>query len=159
MLQSELSRFGDIMELKEKLRSDLADAMRAGDVHRRDVLRFVLAAVKQAEVDGMKALDDNAVQEVLRKQIKQRQESIADYQRAGRQDDVARESSEIAIIEEYLPQMMSREEIEGIARAIITDLGVTDSKSMGQIMNRLMPQVKGRADGRLVNEVVRALLQ
>jgi uncharacterized protein YqeY len=72
---------------------------------------------------------------------------------------VARESSEIAIIEEYLPQMMSREEIEGIARAIITDLGVTDSKSMGQIMNRLMPQVKGRADGRLVNEVVRVLLQ
>jgi uncharacterized protein YqeY len=147
------------MELKEQIRSDMVEAMRVGDTQRRDVLRMVIAAIKQAEVDGLKSLDDAGVQDVLRKQIKQRQESIVDYQKAGRQDDVDRETSEITVIEEYLPQMMSREEVEQVARDIITDLGVTDSKNVGQVMSRLMPQVKGRADGRLVNEVVRTLLQ
>lgn len=147
------------MELKERLRSDMVGAMRAGDSNRRDVLRMVMAAIKQTEVDGMRSLDDGAVQDVLRKQIKQRQESIADYKRAGRQEEVDREAAEIDIIESYLPQMMSREEIEQIAQAIIVELDVTDSKNMGHIMSRLMSQIKGRADGRLVNEVVRSLLQ
>jgi uncharacterized protein YqeY len=147
------------MELKEQLREDMVSAMRAGDVERRDVLRMVMAAVKQTEVDSLKTLDDGGVQDVLRKQIKQRQESIEDYKRAGRQEDVDRESAEIDIIASYLPQMMSREEIEQLARTTLAELQVTDSKQMGQVMNRLMPQVKGRADGRLVNEVVRSLLQ
>lgn len=147
------------MELKERLRSDMVGAMRAGDSNRRDVLRMVMAAIKQTEVDGMRSLDDGAVQDVLRKQIKQRQESIADYKRAGRQEEVDREAAEIDIIESYLPQMMSREEIEQIAQAIIVELDVTDSKNMGHVMSRLMSQIKGRADGRLVNEVVRSLLQ
>jgi uncharacterized protein YqeY len=147
------------MELKERLREDMMSAMRAGDVKRRDVLRMVMAAVKQTEVDSLKALDDGGVHEVLRKQIKQRQESIEDYKRAGRQADIDRESAEIDIIASYLPQMMSREEIEQLARTTLAELQVTDSKHMGQVMNRLMPQVKGRADGRLVNEVVRSLLQ
>lgn len=146
------------MELKDRLRDDLATAMRAGETQRRDVLRMVLAAIKQTEVDTRQVLDDDAVQDVLRKQLKQRQESIADFTKAGRQADVDRELAESAIIEGYLPQMMSREEIEQLARPIIQDLGATDVKSMGQIMSRLMPQVKGRADGRLVNDVVRGLL-
>jgi uncharacterized protein YqeY len=147
------------MELKERLREDMVSAMRAGDVQRRDVLRMVMAAVKQTEVDGLKTLNDGDVQDVLRKQIKQRQESIEDYKKAGRQEDVERESAEIDIIASYLPRMMSREEIEQVARATLAELQVTDSKHMGQVMNRLMPQIKGRADGRLVNEVVRSLLQ
>jgi uncharacterized protein YqeY len=107
----------------------------------------------------MKALDDSGVQDVLRKQIRQRQESIEDYKRAGRQEDADRELSEMVLIESYLPRMMSREEIELLAQAIVADTGVADVKQMGQVMNRLMPQIKGRADGRLVNEVVRSLLQ
>ncbi|CUS02251.2 GatB/Yqey family protein [Candidatus Promineifilum breve] len=147
------------MDLKEQMRADVAAAMRGGETQRRDVLRMVLAAVKQIEVDGQKTLDDAGVQDVLRKQIKQRQESIADFTKAGRLADVARETAEIAIIEAYLPQMMTRAEIEVIARGVVEELGVTDAKAMGQVMSKLMPHVKGRADGRLVNEVVRSLLQ
>ncbi len=147
------------MDLRERLSADLATAMREGDSQRRDVLRMIMAAIKQVEVDDRKVLDDDGIQDVLRKQVKQRQESIADFERAGRPIEVEREQAESAIIESYLPQMMPREEIEQIARQIIADLGVSDVKSMGQVMGRLMPHVKGKADGRVVNEVVRGLLQ
>jgi len=147
------------MDLKEQLRTDMTAAMRAGDAQRRDVLRMVMAAVKQTEVDTRVNLDDAGVQDVLRKQIKLRQESIADFTRAGRQSEVEREMAEITVIERYLPQMLSREEIEQLARAAIAEAGVSDPKGIGQVMSRLMPHVKGRADGRLVNEVVRGLLQ
>ena len=147
------------MDLKERLRADLNAAMRGHDTQRRDVLRMLLAAIQQTEVDSRLVLDDAGVQDVLRRQVKQRQESIADFTRAGRAEDVARETAEAALIETYLPQMMSREEIEQLARAAIAETGVSDAKGMGQVMSRLMPQVKGRADGRLVNEVVRGLLQ
>ena len=147
------------MYLKERLRADLTTAMRGHDTQKRDVLRMVLAAIQQTEVDSRVRLDDAGVQDVLRRQVKQRQESIADFTRAGRADDVARETAEAELIASYLPQMMSREEIEQLARAAIAATGVHDAKGMGQVMSRLMPQVKGRADGRLVNDVVRGLLQ
>lgn len=147
------------MDLKEQLRADMTAAMRAGEAQRRDVLRMLMAAVKQTEVDTRATLDDTGVQDVLRKQIKQRQESISDFTKAGRPAEVEHEMAEIAIIEAYLPQMLSREEIEQLARTAIADAGVTDPKGIGQVMSRLMPHVKGRADGRLVNEVVRGLLQ
>ena len=147
------------MSLKEQLRADMAAAMRQGDTARRDTLRLVLAAVKQAEVDEQATLDDRAVQAVLAKQAKQRRESIADYEKAGRPELAAQEAAEVLLIESYLPQMMSREEVEAIAAEVIAESGVTDVKGMGQVMGRLMPRFKGRADGRLVNEVVRDLLQ
>lgn len=147
------------MSLKNTLKSDLSTAMRAGDAERRDVLRMVLAAIKQAEVDGRVELDDEAIEELLRKQVKQRQESIADFEKAGRANEAAREQAEIAIIEPYLPQMMSREEIAVIASRVIAELGVSDAKGMGQVMSRLMPELKGQAEGRVVNEVVRELLR
>lgn len=147
------------MTSKATLQADLSAAMRAGDTQRRDVLRMMLAAVQQAEVDSRTQLDEAAVEDVLRKQVKQRQESIADYEKAGRQEEVAREQAEIAIIEPYLPQMMSRDEIALLAEQVIVELGVSDPKSMGQVMGKLMPLLKGQADGRVVNEVVRELLQ
>jgi len=147
------------MDLRERLHADLTTAMRGGDAQRRDVLRMVLAAIQQTEVDSRKTLDEDGLQDVLRKQIKLRQESIADFEKAGRPKEVEREQAESAIIEAYLPQMMTREEIEQLAKGVIEELGVTDAKSMGQVMGRLMPHVKGRADGRVVNNVVRGLLQ
>jgi uncharacterized protein len=146
------------MTLKEELNIDLATAMRAGDTQRRDVLRMMLAAIKQTEVDSRTILDDAGVQEVLRRQLKQRLESIIDYQKAGRLEAVEQETAEIAIIETYLPQLMTREEIEKVAKELIAELDVTDPKNMGLIMSRLMPELKGRADGKLVNDVVRSLL-
>jgi uncharacterized protein YqeY len=146
------------MSLKEQLQADLASAMRTHDDQRRDLLRMVMAAIKQVEVDERATLDDAGVQDVIRKQIKQRRESIADLEKAGRADAIATEEADIAILEGYLPQMMSRDEVEQVARAVISELGVSDVKAMGQVMAKLMPQLKGRADGRMVNEVVRTLL-
>ncbi|MCA9868301.1 MAG: GatB/YqeY domain-containing protein [Anaerolineales bacterium] len=147
------------MELRETLRADLVVAMRSGDAQRRDVIRMLLAAIKQVEVDTRSELDNDGIQDVLRKQLKQRQESITDFEKAGRPNEVASELAESAIIESYLPQMMSRQEIELLARRIVDEMGGADNKMMGQVMSQLMPQVKGRADGRVVNEVVRGLLQ
>ena len=146
------------MTLKEPLRLDMADAMRAGDKEKRDTIRLLLAAIKQIEVDGQLSLDDAGVQTVLAKQAKQRRESIVDYERAGRADIADLEKAELVIIESYLPQMMSREEITEVATQTIADLGADGPKDTGRVMGSLMPQVKGKADGRLVSEVVRELL-
>lgn len=147
------------MSSSEQLRADLAIAMREGDKERRDVLRFLLAAIKQVEVDEQKTLDEGGVDQVLAKQAKQRRESIADYSKAGRQDLVDEEEAQLRIIESYLPQQMSRDEIAALVTKIITAGGAEGPGDMGKVMGQLMPLVKGKADGRLVNEVVRELLQ
>lgn len=147
------------MSLKEQLRADMATAMREGDTEKRDTLRMLVAAVKQTEVDEQRELDDAGVEAVLTRQAKQRRESIADYEKAGRPEMVEKEKAELAVIEAYLPEMMSREEIEAVAQATIAELGASDMKDMGQVMGRLMPQLKGKADGRLIGDVVRSLLQ
>lgn len=146
------------MTLKEQLRLDTADAMREGDNEKRDTLRLLLAAIKQTEVDSQQELDDAGVQLVLTKQAKQRRESIADYEKAGRDDIADLEKAELVIIESYLPQLMTREEITEIAAQTIADLGADGPKDTGRVMGSMMPKVKGKADGRLVNEVVRDLL-
>lgn len=146
------------MELKKQLQTDMTTAMREGDLEKRDALRMLLAAIKQVEIDERVTLDDAGVQAVLTKQAKQRRESIADYEKAGRADMAAKEQAELVLIESYLPKMMGREEIKGLAQNLITELNITNAKQMGQLMGRLMPMVKGKADGRLVNEVVRELL-
>ena len=147
------------MGLKEQLQTDVKTAMRSGDTGKRDTLRAVMAAIKQVEVDERVTLDDEGVQAILTRLAKQRRESMVDFEKAGRTEQVAAEKFELDIIEGYLPQMMSREEIAAVAAPIVAELGVTDMKGMGQIMGKLMPQLQGKADGRLVNEVVRALLQ
>ena len=147
------------MSMKETLQQERIAAMRAGDTAKRNAVGLLLAAIKQEEVDNQMTLDDEGVMEVLQRQAKQRRESIADYEKAGRPEMAATEEAELTIIESYLPQQMSREQITAVAAEIIAELGVTDARGMGQVMGRLMPKVKGQADGRLVNEVVRELLQ
>jgi uncharacterized protein YqeY len=138
----------------------MKQAMRDKDNATRDTLRLLLAAVKQVEIDGQKALDDAAVEAIVTKQAKQRRESISEYEKAGRTDLSEPEKVELAIIEKYLPQMMGKEEIEAIAREVIAETGADDPKMMGAIMGKLMPKIKaaGQADGKLVNQVVRELL-
>ncbi|MCO5183916.1 MAG: GatB/YqeY domain-containing protein [Anaerolineae bacterium] len=147
------------MSVREQINADLKTAMRAGDTDTRDTLRSLNAAIKQTEVDSGEELDDSGVMAVLSKQAKQRRESIVDYEKAGRSDLVVVEQRELAVIERYLPQMMSRAEIEVVAAGVIEELGVTDVRGMGQVMGRLMPQLRGKADGRLINEVVNDLLR
>ena len=147
------------MSLKEQLRVDTADAMRSGDKEKRDTLRLLLAAIKQVEIDEQKELTDDEVLAVLNKQAKQRRESIADYEAAGREDLVYEEKAQLSLILTYLPVQMSREEIAEAAAGVIADVGAEGPQDTGKVMGRLMPQLKGKADGRLVNEVVRELLQ
>lgn len=147
------------MSLKKTLQQDRLTAMRDGDTIKRNALGMLQAAIKQEEVDNQIELDDKGVLAVLTKQAKQRRESISDYEKAGRTEMAASEQAELAIIETYLPQQMGRDEIRAVAREIIADLGVTDVKGMGQVMGKLMPRLKGQADGREVNTVVRDLLK
>ncbi len=147
-----------MMTLKDKLNEDLKNAMRSGDTSRRDALRHLLAAIKQVEVDTRKQLSDGDVQDVLTREAKRRRESIEGFEKGGRSDLVAKEQSELKLIESYLPQQMSRAEIETLARQAIRESGATSAAQMGAVMQKLMPQVKGKADGKLVNQVVRELL-
>lgn len=147
------------MSLKEQLQNDVTEAMRSGDVERRDTLRLLLAAVKQEEVDKQTQLDDSGVEAVLAKQAKQRRETIADAEKADRGDLAAKEAAELAIVETYLPEMMTRDEIRVAAEAVIKDSGASGMQDMGKVMGQLMPQLQGNADGRLVSEVVRELLR
>jgi uncharacterized protein len=146
------------MDTKTRLQTDLNEAMKSQNAAVRDTLRLMMAAIKQAEVDSRQSLDENGVQEVLLKQAKQRRESIAEYGKGGRDDLVAKEQAELAIIDQYLPQMMSAEEVATLAQQAIAETGATSAKQMGAVMSKLMPKVKGKADGKLVNEVVNDLL-
>lgn len=147
------------MSLKTQLNTDLKGAMREGDKPKRDTLRMIMAAIKQEEVDNRTTIDDEAVLAILTRQVKQRRESIADYEKAGQLDQVEQEKYEMTLIETYLPQQMSQAEIEPIVAQIIADSDVTDIKGMGQVMGQVMAQLQGKADGRLVNQIVRQQLQ
>ena len=147
------------MTIRERLEQDVRVAMRSHATDRRDTLRSLLAAIKQEEVDTQQQAGDEMALAVLRKQAKQRYETIADAQRADREELVQEARAELAIIEEYLPQMMPRPEIQAHAEQVIAELGVTDMSGMGQVMGVLMPRLQERAEGREVSEVVRQLLR
>jgi hypothetical protein len=144
--------------LKDQLNADLKDALKSGDEARKVTLRSLLAAIQQAEIDGQTTLDESGLLAILQKEAKSRRESIADAQKAGRADLIAAGEVELKLIEAYLPQMLTREELDALARAAIAEAGATDPKHIGAVMKLLTPRTKGRADGKLVNEVVRQLL-
>lgn len=132
--------------------------MRQREVLRRDVIRMALAAVRNAEIASREELDEPGVLGVLSKEAKQRRESIAEYRKAGRDDLAEREEAELAIIAAYLPQQLSRDEIAEAVRTVIGETGASGPQDIGKVMPPIMQQLKGRADGRAVNEVVRELL-
>jgi uncharacterized protein YqeY len=147
------------MSKKEQLNQDLKSAMREGDRVRRDTLRMLLAAIKQVEIDTQSTLDEQELDAVLQKEAKKRQEAIADYTRAGMPESAAGERAELVIIEEYRPQQISEEEIEARAREIVAQKNLSGPKAIGEVMRPLMEELRGRADGRVVNEIVRRLLK
>jgi uncharacterized protein YqeY len=146
------------MHPKDKLQEDLKAAMKSGDTQRKDALRFILAAIKQVEIDTRSQLTEEQTHGVLMAEAKKRRDSVAEMRKAGRHDLADKEQMELSLIESYLPQQMSREELETEARRAIDETGAKTAKDMGSVMKVLMPRVKGRADGRLVNEVVKSLL-
>lgn len=146
------------MNTKTVLESALKDAMRASDVVRKRTLRMAISAIRLAEVEKGGALDENALLGILHKEIKSRQESIEDARRANRPDLVADSEAEIQILQGFLPQPLSPEELENLARQVIAEVGAASPREMGQIMKQLMPRLEGRATGEQASQVVRKLL-
>jgi len=146
------------MSLKQQLQQDLKEALRDRDEKRKSVIRMALAAILNAEVEQGGELDNADVVAALRKEAKQRRETIAELREADRPEALVQEEMELAILEEYLPRLLSREEIAEEARQVIAQVGATGMRQIGPVMGQLMPKLKGRADGRVVNEIVRELL-
>lgn len=146
------------MTLQDQITTEMQQAMKANDPVRRDTLRMVLTAAKYLEKETGHLPDDAQMLDLIRREAKRHRESIEEFQRGGRPDLVEQEQAELAILETYLPQQMGRDEIEAAARTVIATLGVQDKSQMGIVMRTLMQELKGRADGRLVNQVVQELL-
>ncbi len=146
------------MTLQERLRDDLNQAMKRGDKSRRLVIRLVLAGVKNAEIAQGSPLDDSGVLGVIAKEGRQHRESIEAFTLGNRPDLVSQEETELAVLLEYLPQQMSREEIMSVARQVIEEVGARGVKDKGKVMPKLIAQLKGRADGRDINAVASELL-
>lgn len=145
-------------DLKQKLADDLKQAIRSGDKVRRSVIRLVMAAAKNAEIARQAPLDDTALLGIIAKEIRQRKESIEAFRLGKRDDLVAQEEAELAILQGYLPEQMTREEIIAEARQVIEEVGAEGLGDKGKVMPRLITQLKGRADGREINAVVTELL-
>jgi len=144
--------------LKEKLNADVRQAMRGGDTLRRSVIRLVLAAVKNAEIAKQGALEDSDILGVIAKEVRQHQESIEAFKQGNRQDLVTKEEAELAVLNEYLPKQLTRDEIIAEARLTIEEVGAQGPGDKGKVMPKIIAKLKGRADGREINEVVTELL-
>ena len=146
------------MALKEKLAQDLKDAMRDKDVIRKNVVQLIRSSILQIEKDNKLTLDDNGVLDVIAKQLKQRRDSLPDYEKSGREDLISQLKTEMAILMEYLPAQLSHEELEEIVKQAVAETGASSMKDMGRVMAAVMPKTKGRADGKEINSIVKNLL-
>jgi uncharacterized protein YqeY len=148
----------ELSALQQKLTDDLRQAMRGGDTVKRSVIRLVMAAIKNAEIARQKTLEDTDILGVIAKEIRQRKESIEAFKLGNRPDLVAQEEAEMAILEGYMPAQMSRDEIVAEARKVIEEVGAGGLIDKGKVMPSLIAKLKGKADGREINEVVTELL-
>ena len=148
----------DAPTLSERIESAMRDAMRARDEQRTATLRMAMAAAHNQKIARGRDLTDDEVVDVLTKQVKQRRESIEMYRAGGREDRAAAEEAEAVILAEFLPDQLDEAEIEALARAAIAETGATGPADLGRVMGALSPRTKGRADGRLVSDVVRRVL-
>jgi uncharacterized protein len=146
------------MDTKTQLNQALKDALKSGDETRKTTVRMVLAAIKQAEVDKRVELDDAAVLAILQKEVKSRREALDEAKKASRDDLASAAQDEIDILNAFLPQAMSAEELRELARQAITETGASNPADMGRVMKAIMPKVAGRAPGDQVSAVVRELL-
>ncbi len=146
------------MSLKERLKSELKDAMRAKEILRRDTIRAINTMIKQIEVDQRIDLGDEEIIKLIQKGIKQREEAIVQFKTASRDDLVQTEQSQIDIFAQYLPKQLTDDELENIIKDIISEVGATSMKDMGKIMNPTKEKVGGGADGKRINQIVKKLL-
>ena len=147
------------MTLKPKLQEDLKTSMKNKDTLRKSVITLIRSSIKQVEVDKRIELNDDDVIDIISKQLKQRNDSLEQFLDAGREDLVEETRSEIEVLKEYLPQQLSEEELNEIVKQTISEVGATSMKDMGKIMSVIKPKTKGRADGKLINKLVKENLQ
>ena len=147
------------MSLKEVLQEDLKSAMKEKDTIKKNVIVMMKAAILQIEKDKKVDLDDEGVIEVIAKGVKQRKDSIPEFEKGNRPDLVENIKKEIDILMSYLPQQLTEDELHKIIADAIFEVGAQSAKDMGKVMNALMPRVKGRADGKLINMIVKQQLQ
>ncbi len=146
------------MSIKEKLRDELTAALRAGDAQRKTTLRMALASIKNAEVEARGELEEDLVLNLLQKEVKARQETIEGAQQANRPDLISKAEEEIAILNEFLPQQLSQEELRTLVQEAIKESEASSMADIGKIMGVLMPKIRGKADGKQANQIVRELL-
>ena len=147
------------MALKKQLLTDLKAAMKAKDKVRKSTITLIRAAILQEEKDKqIDNLEDSDIEAIISKQYKQRKDSLKEFEKAGRDDLIEQTKAEMAIIEDYLPKQLSQEEIGAIVEDTIQEIGAESMKDMGKVMKAIMPKVKGKADGKLVNQLVGAKL-
>jgi len=145
-------------DLKQKLSDDLKQAMKDGDTNKRSVLRLLLSSVHNAEISKQSALNNSDVLGIIAKEVKQHHESIDAFKQGKRSDLVDKEESELVILQEYMPQQMTRDEIVEAVRRVIAQVGAQGPADKGKVMKELMPAMKGKADGKVINDVVTELL-
>ncbi|MEJ2738370.1 MAG: GatB/YqeY domain-containing protein [Dehalococcoidia bacterium] len=146
------------MTLSERITGDLRQAIKERDDNRRSTLRLVLASIQNAEIAKQKKLDDAEVLSVLAREAKQRKESIESFKQGNRPDLATKEEEELAIITGYLPTQLSHDELVEMAKKVITDAGATGIRDKGKVMSQIVPQIKGKAEGKDVSDVVTELL-
>ncbi len=148
------------MSLKSQLMDDMKAAMKAKEAGKQklSVIRMVRSAIRQTEIDGKKELNDNDIIALISKEVKMRKDSVEEFQKGGRQDLVDQTEAEIAVLMPYLPKQLSEDEVRELVKEAIASTGASTVKDMGKVMGVLMPKVKGRADGKMVNTIVKELL-
>lgn len=146
------------MSLNEQLTADLKAAMKAKNKTQLNVIRMIKSALMNAKIQKGSDLSNEDELQVITTEMKQRKDSLSEFEKAGREDLVAEIKAEIEVVEKYLPAQLSDDELSEVIQATITEIGATSMKDMGKVMSTLMPKVKGRADGGKVNQVVKQLL-
>lgn len=146
------------MSLKERLMSDLKDAMREGDQRRKDAIRMIRAAIKNREIERQQEIGDEEVLEIIAQEVKLRKEALEMFEKAGRDDLVEREKAQLKVLLSYMPEQLSREEIEKVVQDIVDKMNATSIRQLGPVMGKAMADLKGRAEGSVVNEVAREIL-
>jgi uncharacterized protein len=146
------------MSLKERLLEDMKNAMKDKDVIKKNTVQMARAAILQIEKDNRIILDDDGIIDIIVKEVKKRREVLPDFEKSGRQDLIDNLKAEVDVLLQYLPQQLTEEELEVIVRQAIQDTGATTVKDTGKIMQAVMPQVKGRTDGKMINMIVKKII-
>lgn len=146
------------MSLKEKLMEDMKSAMKEKDTIRKNTIQMARSAVLQVEKDNRVTLDDDGILEIIAKEVKKRRDSLSEFEKSGRQDLIDNLKAEIDVLLQYLPEQLTEDQLEVIVKDAINETGASSAKDIGKVMQAVLPKVKGRADGKMINQIAKKLI-